>query len=147
MQCHSIYLPFQRNEEYSDKWDIVRLRHVPFTVEQLQERSEAQAEVDDSSYLANLAAADADGDAEAEVPTGTGLPMAVDEGENFTGLDAQVKAEKKPKEERYADAEVRNDVQKQMKDEVFGGESDSDGEGELEVRNNQPSEQLVDSYS
>ncbi len=104
-------------------------------MEQLQERSEAQAEVDDSSYLANLVAADLDGDAEADVQTDAGAPMDVDgEGEIHTGSDAQVKAER-TEVEPDADVEVRNDVQKQMKDEVFGGESDSDGEGGLDDQN------------
>ncbi|KAF8317776.1 RNA polymerase II-associated [Cantharellus anzutake] len=121
-----------RNEEYSDKWDIVRLRHVPFTAEQLQERAEAQAEVDDPSYLANLAAADVDGDAEADEDVKPTASMDLD-GElagTDAGADTQgIKDERKPEIEQSADAEMKNvDVQEQMRDEVFGGESDSEEE-------------------
>lgn len=60
------------------KWDIVHVAHVPFTEEQLVERAEVLAEVNDPAYLANAAAAaaaaemevdegpDDDGEAEAD---------------------------------------------------------------------------------
>jgi RNA polymerase II-associated factor 1 len=39
------------------KWDIVHVAHVPFTAEQLAERAEVLAEVNDPAYMLNAAAA------------------------------------------------------------------------------------------
>jgi hypothetical protein len=52
------------------KWDIVHVAHVPFTEEQLAERGEVFAEVNDPAYLANVVAAAAA--AEMEVDEGEG---------------------------------------------------------------------------
>ncbi|KAI0716029.1 RNA polymerase II-associated [Cerioporus squamosus] len=52
-------------ESYGDKWDVVKLRHIPMSREEEQEREEALAEVVDPLFP--LSRADADADAEGEV--------------------------------------------------------------------------------
>ena len=54
----------QTYESYGDKWDVVRLTHVPMSAEEEQEREEALAEVVDPLFP--LARGDADADAEGE---------------------------------------------------------------------------------
>lgn len=55
----------QTYESYGDKWDVVKLTHVPMSKEEEQEREEALAEVIDPLFP--LARADVDADADGEV--------------------------------------------------------------------------------
>jgi len=71
-------------EAYVDKWDVVKVTHVPMSKEEEDEREEALAEVNDPMYLLNRADMDAEGEeveeeAEAERPNGdTGIIDPID---------------------------------------------------------------------
>ncbi|RDX54366.1 RNA polymerase II-associated [Lentinus brumalis] len=57
-------------ESYGDKWDVVKLRHVPMSREEEQEREEALAEVVDPLFPLSRADADADGEGEVDDAAG-----------------------------------------------------------------------------
>ncbi|TEB33222.1 hypothetical protein FA13DRAFT_1773421 [Coprinellus micaceus] len=57
-------------EQYDDKWDIIRVKYAPMSVDEEEERQEALAEVADPMYLFNR---DADGEIEVE-EGGGGVP-------------------------------------------------------------------------
>ncbi|KAF9069785.1 RNA polymerase II-associated [Rhodocollybia butyracea] len=59
------------NEQYEDKWDIIKVTHVPMSQEEEDEREEALAEVMDPLFLMR-GEADADGEVEVE----EGIPEA-----------------------------------------------------------------------
>lgn len=52
----------QSYEAYVDKWDVVKVTHVPMSKEEEDEREEALAEVMDPMYLLNRADMDAEGE-------------------------------------------------------------------------------------
>ncbi|TCD69476.1 hypothetical protein EIP91_007602 [Steccherinum ochraceum] len=49
-------------QAYGDKWDVVKVTHVPMSKEEEDEREEALAEVNDPMYLLNRADMDAEGE-------------------------------------------------------------------------------------
>ncbi|KAJ7580215.1 RNA polymerase II-associated protein [Mycena floridula] len=53
-------------EEYDDKWELIRMGHMPMSQEEIEERDEALAEVVDPLFLMR-GEADVDGDGEVEV--------------------------------------------------------------------------------
>ena len=60
----------QNYEQYDDKWDVIRVKYAPMSVDEEEERQEALAEVADPMYLFNR---DADGEIEVE-DGGGGVP-------------------------------------------------------------------------
>ncbi|KAI0070806.1 hypothetical protein K474DRAFT_1687312 [Panus rudis PR-1116 ss-1] len=58
-------------EAYLDKWDIVKVTHVPMSKEEEDEREDALAEVNDPMYLLGRGDADAEGEIETEDMTGS----------------------------------------------------------------------------
>ncbi|KAJ3812491.1 RNA polymerase II-associated protein [Lentinula aff. lateritia] len=65
-------------EQYEDKWDVIKVTHVPMSQEEEDEREEALAEVMDPLFLMR---GDADADGEVEVYEGLGgqtFPVPVD---------------------------------------------------------------------
>ncbi|KAE9392324.1 hypothetical protein BT96DRAFT_924805 [Gymnopus androsaceus JB14] len=65
-------------EQYEDKWDVIKVTHVPMSQEEEEEREEALAEVVDPLFLMN-GDADADADEEVEVDDGGhGFPVSVE---------------------------------------------------------------------
>lgn len=67
---HSSSHTLQNYEQYDDKWDIIRVKYAPISVDEEEERQEALAEVADPMYLFNR---DADGEIEVE-EGGGGVP-------------------------------------------------------------------------
>ncbi|KIK61655.1 hypothetical protein GYMLUDRAFT_58718 [Collybiopsis luxurians FD-317 M1] len=67
-------------EQYDDKWDVIKVTHVPMSQEEEEEREEALAEVMDPLFLMRGDAdADADGEVEVDEGPGTqGFPVPVD---------------------------------------------------------------------
>lgn len=68
----------QAYEQYEDKWDVIKVTHVPMSQEEEDEREEALAEVMDPLFLMR---GDADADGEVEVYEGLGgqtFPVPVD---------------------------------------------------------------------
>lgn len=57
----------QSYQAYQDKWDVVKVTHVPMSTEEEEERAEALAEVMDPMYLLNRADVDAEGEPDDEV--------------------------------------------------------------------------------
>ncbi len=51
---------------YGDKWDVVKVTHVPMSKEEEDEREEALAEVMDPMYLLGRGDIDAEGEVEVE---------------------------------------------------------------------------------
>lgn len=52
------------NEEYLDKWQVVNLSHAKMSAEEVEEREEVLAEVNDPAYILSGRDADADGEVE-----------------------------------------------------------------------------------
>jgi len=58
-------------EAYHDKWDVIKISHVPMDLEERTEREEALAEVLDPMYLLSRGDADAEGEVDEAVTNGT----------------------------------------------------------------------------
>ncbi|KAH7907894.1 RNA polymerase II-associated [Hygrophoropsis aurantiaca] len=77
-------------ESYGDKWQVVHISHLPMSKEELEEREELLAEVNDPMYLLNRNDADADGEID---DGGNGIvetrtaPDGKDSGAHYTGGD------------------------------------------------------------
>jgi len=67
---------FQRNGQYDDKWEYIRVRHAPMSKEEEDERREALAEVTDPNYLTQRPDQDADGDIDFDESAGFSLGTA-----------------------------------------------------------------------
>jgi len=66
------------HEAYQDKWEIIKVTHLPMSKEEEEEREEALAEVMDPMFLLRAGAGEADADADAEAESVNGGPMSVD---------------------------------------------------------------------
>ncbi|KAJ3772663.1 RNA polymerase II-associated protein [Lentinula raphanica] len=67
-------------EQYEDKWDVIKVTHVPMSQEEEDEREEALAEVMDPLFLMREADVDADGEVEVDETFGghSALPVTGD---------------------------------------------------------------------
>jgi RNA polymerase II-associated factor 1 len=71
-------MTWQVHEAYQDKWEIIKVTHVPMSKDEEDERAEALAEVMDPMFLRGVGDVDADGEADAESVGGEGGGMQVD---------------------------------------------------------------------